>query len=208
MRLALLLVLAVGCGKDKADAPPAPGERAGATAGSAAASSTTEGTATISEESRARAATLVGELKKSLLGAVTAALNEGAPKAIEACHAMAPALTAAVAREGAVVGRATRKPRNPANAASGWQADALSHFEQLVASGTPLAGATFTRMLDGGRAAYAEPLVIAEVCTTCHGTQVADDVKAVLAEKYPADQATGYVVGDLRGVAWVELPAK
>jgi hypothetical protein len=29
----------------------------------------------------------------------------------------------------------------------------------------------------------------------------------VLAEKYPGDQATGYAVGDLRGLAWVELPA-
>src|SRR5690606_8615986 len=137
-----------------------------------------------------------------------AALGEGAPKAIEACHAMAPALTAAVAREGAVVGRATRKPRNPANAAGGWQADALAHFEQLVANGTPLAGTSFARILDDGRAAYAEPLVIAEVCTTCHGSALADDVKAAIAAKYPEDQATGYAVGDLRGIAWVELPAK
>ncbi len=42
---------------------------------------------------------------------------------------------------------------------------------------------------------------------TWHGANVAPEVKAVLDETYPADKATGYSVGDLRGVAWVELPA-
>ncbi|MGE0403545.1 MAG: hypothetical protein AB7T06_42965, partial [Kofleriaceae bacterium] len=50
-------------------------------------------TAEITPEEHTRAATMVAELKRSLLTAVTQALQAGAPAAIDACHAMAPALT-------------------------------------------------------------------------------------------------------------------
>lgn len=161
----------------------------------------------VSAEARARGAKLIGELKRSLVTEVTKAMGQGLPTAIATCHTQAPVLTAAVAREGATIGRATRKPRNPSNAATGWQADALSHFEGVVAAGKPLAGQTFARRLPGGRTAYAEPLVIQELCVTCHGTTLAPEVQTEIAARYPNDRATGYVVGDLRGIAWVELPA-
>lgn len=161
----------------------------------------------VSTEARARGAALIGELKRSLVGALTKAMGSGLPAAISTCHTEAPVLTAAVARAGATVGRATRKPRNPGNAATGWQADALTQFESVIAAGKPLAGQTFARQLPSGRIAYAEPLVIQELCVTCHGATLAPEVKAEIAARYPDDRATGYAVGDLRGVAWVELPA-
>lgn len=158
-------------------------------------------------EERARAAAIVGELKKSLVGALQGALARGAPSAITVCHEMAPGLVSTLSRDGITVGRATRKPRNPKNEARGWQADALAELEGVQRE-NKLAGATFTRRLPDGRAAYAEPLVIQELCLACHGPNVGPDVRAILAEKYPTDQATGYAVGDLRGIAWVELPAR
>ncbi len=161
----------------------------------------------VSAESRARGAALIGELKRSLVGAVTKAMGQGLPAAIASCHTEAPVLTAAVARDGATIGRATRKPRNPRNAATGWQADALSQFEGVLAAGQPLAGQTFARRLPGGRIGYAEPLVIQELCVTCHGALLAPEVHVEIAARYPDDRATGYVIGDLRGIAWVELPA-
>jgi hypothetical protein len=158
----------------------------------------------VSAEDRARGAAIIGDLKKSLVGALQGALHQGAPSAIAMCHELAPNLAATLSRDGAIVGRATRKPRNPRNEASGWQADALTEFERKHAE-RALAGATFARRLPDGRVAYAEPLIIQELCVTCHGQNVAPDVRAVLAENYPADKATGYAVGDLRGIAWVEL---
>jgi hypothetical protein len=92
-------------------------------------------------------------------------------------------------------GRMTRRPRNPANEVAGWQEEALAHFESLVAAGATLDGAAFARTLDGGAVAYAQPVVIAEGCLTCHGENAA-----------PEDRATGYRVGDLRGLAWAEVP--
>ena len=162
--------------------------------------------AAVTAEEHQRGAAIIGELKRSLVGALTKAMADGAPAAIDVCHTAAPALTAALARDGATVGRATRKPRNPANAATGWQAEALTSFEQTRAAGKPLAGATFTRRLTDGRIAYAEPLVIQPLCLACHGGALAPEVQRVLTARYPADLATGYVAGDLRGVAWVELP--
>ena len=96
---------------------------------------------------------------------------------------------------GADRGRMTRRPRNPANAVAGWQEEALAHFESLVAAGATLDGAAFARTLDGGVVAYAQPLVIADGCLTCHGETAT-----------PEDRASGYRVGDLRGLAWAEVP--
>jgi hypothetical protein len=155
----------------------------------------------------ARGAEIVGELKKSLVSALTSALAQGAPSAISVCQTMAPALAASLSQDGVLVGRATRKPRNPNNRATGWQAEALDGFEKLHAENVSLAGKSFARRLPDGRVAYAEPLGIQELCLTCHGTALAPEVQTVLASKYPDDKATGYRVGDLRGLAWVELPA-
>jgi len=184
--IAVLAVLAA-CSSDKAPAPtPASAD---------------------SEPERARGAALIGELKKSLVGALTKAMADGIPNAIEVCNIEAPRLAAALATDGAKLGRATRKPRNPSNAATGWQAEALSYFEGIKAAGKPLAGTSFGRRLDDGRFGYAEPLIIQELCVACHGATLAPEVTAALASRYPTDQATGYAVGDLRGVAWAELPA-
>ena len=48
--------------------------------------------------------------------------------------------------------------------------------------------------------------VYGQLCVTCHGESLAPDVQERLAERYPTDRATGYRVGDLRGVFWAELP--
>jgi hypothetical protein len=197
IRVIACVLSAVACSKDK----PAPSNEPPGTVSAPLAAS-----AELTEAEQARAAAIVGELKQTLVGALTSALGQGAPAAIDACHGMAPALAAALSKDGIRVGRATRKPRDPANEAAGWQADALAHFERMHEGKQPLAGASFTRRLDDGRGAYAEPLVIQELCVTCHGDSLATDVQAILAEKYPRDRATGYAVGDLRGVAWVELP--
>ena len=84
----------------------------------------------------------------------------------------------------------------------------MHQFEGDVAAGRRLEAARFARRLPDGRIAYAEPLVIQPVCLTCHGAEVGPEIKAAIAERYPQDQATGYKLGELRGVIWAELPAK
>jgi hypothetical protein len=209
VRRALVLLALAACGKEaakpeeKEPAPPQvatkPTPDAPEPAGAAAARIAADVPAAKVEQGKAAIATL----KKSLLGALQTALADGAPKAIETCSVEAPRIAAA--SEGIAIGRMTRRPRNPGNAIAGWQDEALTHFESLVAAGATLDDAVFARTLDGGKVAYAEPLVVQELCLVCHGEAVAPDVAAVLAAKYPEDRATGYRVGDLRGLAWAEV---
>jgi hypothetical protein len=186
--LAAAAIAAAGC---KREAAPA---GAGSSAGGAPA-----------PESVARGKQAVGALKRQLVAALTEAIKSGAPAAIGVCSGVAPGIAQSVGGRGVTVGRATRKPRNPANAAAGWRADALAQFESMVAAGRSLDGATWASQLPDGATAYAEPLVIQQLCVACHGAQLAPEVTAALAARYPADQATGYAVGDLRGVAWAEI---
>ena len=44
------------------------------------------------------------------------------------------------------------------------------------------------------------------LCTTCHGESISPGIASAIAERYPDDEATGFAVGDLRGVFWVEFP--
>lgn len=179
----LLGLLIAACGKDRAAAPPP----------------------TSADPVAARGQAVVGAFKTRIRGALSKALEGGTPSAISVCGDAAKDAAAAVAVDGVTVGRATRKPRNPANAVTGWQAEALAEFEALAAAGKPLDGARYVKSMPDGRTRYAEPLVVQALCTKCHGAALEPDVKAALATAYPTDQATGYREGDLRGLAWAEF---
>jgi hypothetical protein len=191
--VAVASIGAAGCKREEAASRGAAGSGSAAAAGE------------VSPERVAKGKQAVGALKSQLVGALTEALKGGAPAAISVCSGVAPGLARSLSTGGVTVGRATRKPRNPANVATGWRADALARFEAMVAAGQPLAGATWVSRLPDGTAAYAEPLVIQPLCVACHGAALAPEVSAELAARYPADQATGYAVGDLRGIAWAEI---
>jgi len=50
-----------------------------------------------------------------------------------------------------------------------------------------------------------KPLVAKAMCLKCHGTNISDDIQAVLKKVYSKDQATGFKEGDLRGVIVAEI---
>jgi hypothetical protein len=60
---------------------------------------------------------------------------------------------------------------------------------------------------DGVALRMARGIETEPACLACHGSQIGPEVAAVLAEHYPRDRATGFAVGDLRGLLWVEVPA-
>ena len=43
-------------------------------------------------------------------------------------------------------------------------------------------------------------------CLVCHGDNIAEPVRQALREQYPADAATGFAVGELRGAVVVDWP--
>jgi hypothetical protein len=147
---------------------------------------------------QARAALL--PLKKELKAALTKALPEGPDKAIDACHAAAPTVTAAASAGAIKVGRTSHRLRNEQNAPADWMKPLL---DQLVAKpDTPFASAA----LPDGSLGYLEPIVTQPPCLACHGAELSDAVKAKLDAKYPKDAARGFKAGELRGAFWAVVP--
>jgi hypothetical protein len=60
----------------------------------------------------------------------------------------------------------------------------------------------------GDRVGVLRPIGTLGMCTTCHGDEAAmgPELRELIAESYPDDEATGFEVGDLRGWLWAEVP--
>lgn len=157
-----------------------------------------------------KGAAAADQLSGTLIRHLTAALDSAGPVgAIDFCSTEAPILTAgAVAgMEGLDIKRTSTRVRNPANAPDSLEAAALAYFEAQMASTGALPQA-WVQAEGEGALRYYRPLVVNELCVQCHGplTALASDVVAKLGERYPTDQATGYLPGDFRGLIRVRVP--
>jgi hypothetical protein len=155
-------------------------------------------------ESRA----IADRFQQTLKGALMAAIAEGGPtKAIEVCQVQAPAIAAQLGSEtGAIVSRTSLKVRNPANAPTAAQRAVLEAFAARQQAGEE-AGALedFEPNAEGGPR-YMRAIITQEPCLACHGREIAEPVRATLAERYPGDAATGYDLGEVRGAFSITWP--
>lgn len=158
----------------------------------------------------ARALTL--EYQAALKKELQAAMGEGGPAAaVSACRTAAPRigarLASADAGRGWTVGRTSRRVRNPKNAATEWQNQGLREMERRLASKEPPEHIAWYDE-SGGRFLYMSPIMMGDVCVTCHGQsdRIPENVKSRLKELYPEDRATGFVVGESRGAFVVTGP--
>jgi hypothetical protein len=159
----------------------------------------------------AKSAALADRFQADLQGQLQAAMKAGGPVgAIGVCQQAAPAIAASLSEEsGAEVRRIALKARNPAAAPDG---DLRQRLEQLAATpltadGKPVVTQWSSGSGTGARAHYMRAIPMKEQpCAACHGTAIAPEVKAKLAELYPADKATGFKPGDLRGAILVSWP--
>jgi len=102
----------------------------------------------------------------------------------------------------------TRGPDEPAvRVEDAHERAALEYFEAEMAAGRALPSHLVQRA--DGELRYYRPIVVAELCTTCHGPRDALDpaVAEALDRRYPDDEATSYRPGDFRGVVRVSVPA-
>lgn len=157
---------------------------------------------------RARAA--ANSLGKDLQARLFAALDSGGPsRAVSYCADSAQALSAAHAREDTYLRRVSLRVRNPANRPDADEERLLRELDSLhrarALPGEVVRGA---HAPDGTRIVqYARPILVQERCLACHGPResLAPGVREILATRYPSDQATGYKVGDLRGMLSVRV---
>lgn len=163
------------------------------------------GEATDADDPRLKASrALVAEFENRLRSALVAAISAGGPPdAISICRDTAPGIASELSRRsGAAVGRTSRRLRNPLNSPEPWQVAVLDSFEARKAYSAPL---EHFEVIDGV-ARYMRAIHVQPPCVTCHGADVAPEIRAQLDADYPHDEARGYQPGDLRGAFVVVWP--
>lgn len=142
---------------------------------------------------------LLTPFKSQLRQALLAGMADGPEIAIDVCKQQAPKIAGALSVGSVRMGRTSDRLRNPENTAPEWVVPLLQGYLANAADRMPKSVA-----LDGKRSGYVEPIQIQPLCSTCHGVDIAPAIQSKISQLYPADNATGYKVGDLRGVFWVE----
>jgi hypothetical protein len=147
-------------------------------------------------------------LKERLLYVIE---QQGITGAVDVCAEAAPAIAAELSeRHGVMVRRVSLRARNPANQPDAWERMKLESTEMLLAQTNTV---RLTESYAGGTAEdhesevrYLRYLYMEPLCLTCHGSVLSPEVEAVIKQRYPDDQATGYGIDELRGAISVRFP--
>ena len=153
------------------------------------------------EPDPARGPEILAPFKQNLQQALREGLAEGPVEAIAACQLKAPEIAASLSQGGVRVGRTSERLRNPDNAAPDWVVPALEAYSTDSDDRSPR-----NLSIGPGRSGYVEPIMVQPLCLACHGESLEPEVSSRIQALYPDDRATGYQIGDLRGVFWVEYP--
>lgn len=161
-------------------------------------------------EMRAAANDLSSQLGAKLKAEMAA---NGPEAAVGVCKRIAPQIAADLSRQvGWSVGRVGTRVRNAqTNTPDAWNAKALAIFAERMKQGDKPDTMELTEVVtepSGKYLRYAKPIVVQPLCLACHGTSkdIPDGVRARLQAEYPADRATGYSVGELRGAMVAKRP--
>lgn len=147
-------------------------------------------------------------LLKTLKTKLTEEMTKGGPiKALEFCSLEAVSLTKDVNSKvppSWTVKRISDRTRNSANAPDSLDLEALKHFDKSKEVSFWIEEKGSDSKLLASR--YYKPIRIEATCLHCHGTTLSTVIKEKLAMKYPEDKATGYQIGQLRGLVRVRIP--
>jgi hypothetical protein len=139
------------------------------------------------------------ELKSELTLAIS---RGGAAHAVLVCNIKAPQIAAEFSvLPGLNVRRVSLKTRNPRNAPDRLEDSVLQAFAQSTKD-EPQVFTIMTKDSTGIRSfRYMQEIKTAGLCLNCHGNpkNFPANLKAVLAEQYPDDQAVGYNISESRG---------
>ena len=127
----------------------------------------------------------------------------GPAMALASCHIAGTSVAQLLSRRGIDAGRTSARLRDPSNAPRPWAAAIVAQY--AVQSAANVDGFVVDI---GNRVGVLRPVREQAICLSCHGPveSLRSDVRARLAERYPADRATGFREGDIHGWFWVELP--
>ena len=134
--------------------------------------------------------------------------EKGVAGAIEYCNVNAYAITSLYADDDIVIRRAAEKYRNPGNIPDSIEKIVFGHYTSLLKNKQPLENVVLEA---SGNIHYFKPIILQRMCTNCHGITGSDIQTGVIEEirkRYPADMATGFREGDLRGMWHIRFPRK
>ena len=149
-------------------------------------------------------------LPPKLLVALKEEMSKSGPEvAIPACKDMAPKMAGEISQQtGWKIKRVSLKARNDARAIpDAWEKAALEDFDKRATAGEPPEKLEKGEKV-GSEYRFVKALPVQPLCLSCHGSaeQISPAVKSVLGKHYPNDLATGYSVGQIRGVISVRKP--
>jgi len=154
---------------------------------------------------------IIAEAFGRLNGALAAAIAKGGPaSALSVCSEQAPQIAKEVgAAHGVTLRRATARPRNPKNAVDDVEKGVLAAFAEALAKKEAPKPQKTTKA--DGSVSFFAPIVLGNpLCLQCHGApeeDIAPETLAAIQKLYPDDNATGFELGDLRGLWRVTFPA-
>ena len=128
--------------------------------------------------------------------------KQGVAEAIQYCSLSAQSLTDTLSNMyGCTIRRATLQSRNPVNQANDYESAILADWAADLKDGKPLTAVVQEFAPD--TVMYYAPIRIQPLCLNCHGVvgaEVTEENHRLLQKFYPEDHATGYPLGDLRGM--------
>lgn len=158
------------------------------------------------EDRTAEAREIIKEFAGKLQGELKAGMEAGGPpQAISVCRDKAPEIAAVLStRYGGRVARTSLKTRNSSNEPDAWEAKVLKEFDARKAKGEDPAKIEHAEIVTANgqkQFRYMKAIAIGpnQPCLKCHGATLDPAVSARLKDLYPADKATGYKEGDVRG---------
>jgi len=154
-----------------------------------------------------RADLVVVAMQDAMLRELNDAFARGGPAtAINSCHVDTTFVAQRIGKEeGTAAGRTSDRLRSPTNAPRPWAAALVKAH-----AGRPARSVDGFAVDLGEKVGVLRPIAQRAMCAGCHGPaeRLSPGVKAVLAERYPADHAVGFTEGEIRGWFWVEMPKR
>jgi hypothetical protein len=141
-------------------------------------------------------------------------MQAGGPVAASGvCSEAAPRIAGKLSREhGWRVTRVGTRVRNPLlGMPDAWEQEVLERFRALADAGEAVGGIEHAEIVvepAGRYFRYMRAIDVRQPCLVCHGPEagIPDDVRAMLAERYPFDEARNYRAGELRGAVSIKRP--
>ena len=167
--------------------------------------STSVDTSAVVAEGQSITADAFQTLSSNLMGAMQ---EGGFEYALQFCKVEALPLTDSLSTHyGVDLRRATHRPRNPINRADSLEMETIRHYIAQINNQeqpAPVVHRSDDQLI------YHAPIVINNgMCLNCHGdtgSEIQQERLEMIRNLYPNDEATGFDMGDLRGIWSIEFP--